>query len=101
VTGLNLNQRPYVSRIGHGNFHVVGVSSVSPVFKTRDDAEAWLNEQFGKMPDAKRPKQRTCMRCQKTFLSLGFHNRLCDCCRGASDALGDEVRPALPKARGR
>jgi hypothetical protein len=30
-----------------------------------------------------RRQQRTCLRCDRTFMSAGSHNRLCDACRGA------------------
>jgi hypothetical protein len=28
-------------------------------------------------------QQRACLRCDRTFISAGSHNRLCDACRGA------------------
>lgn len=31
-----------------------------------------------------RTKTRTCLRCSRTFISEGDHNRLCDTCRKVS-----------------
>lgn len=43
---------------------------------------------------------RPCLCCQRVFASAGIHNRMCDACRRLSNALADEVRPSLPRARG-
>ncbi|TQD37439.1 hypothetical protein ACTTAK_06655 [Rhodobacter capsulatus] len=82
-------------------FSVAGVGGKAPKFESREQAEDWLADHFETIPEEKRPKDRACMCCGKPFLSRGFHNRLCDRCRGAGSALSDEVRPALPKGRGR
>ncbi len=92
--------RPHIVSTTVG-FSVAGVGGKSPKFESREKAEDWLEGHFETIPEKKRPKNRNCMCCRKPFLSLGFHNRLCDRCRGSGGALSDEVRPQLPKGRGR
>lgn len=44
---------------------------------------------------------RACMCCGQEFESAGIHNRLCGYCRHKGDALGEDVRPSLPRGNGR
>lgn len=44
--------------------------------------------------------ERPCICCHRPFFSEGIHNRMCWSCRQQSNALADEARPALPRARG-
>lgn len=90
--------RPHIVSTSVG-YSIAGVGGKAPKFDSREQAEGWLADHFETIPEEKRPKTRTCMCCAKPFLSLGFHNRLCDRCRGIGDALGDEVRPSLPKSK--
>ena len=92
--------RPHIVSTSAG-FSVAGVGGKAPKFESREKAEDWLEGHFETIPEKKRPKNRACMCCGKEFLSLGFHNRLCDRCRATGGALSEEVRPQLPKGRGR
>jgi hypothetical protein len=42
-------------------------------------------------------QQRTCLRCDRTFLSFGPHNRLCQACRETLEASStpEEAYPLL------
>ena len=65
-------------------FQVVGLTELSPLFRTCTDAEEWLRAKLPKLPRAKRPQQLACMRCRTEFQSEGFHNRMCGPCRNVA-----------------
>ena len=94
--------RPHITSRSRGNgYGVAGVGVDVPTFPTREAAEKWLEEHYRSLPTERRPQHRACMCCGTSFLSMGFHNRLCDRCRYESDVLVEEARPRLPRARGR
>lgn len=88
---------PRVERASSRQFHVLGLMEHSPLFNTREEAEAWLKAQLAKTPLEKRPKVRACMSCGNEFLSEGFHNRLCRSCKHATDMLGEPHRPFIAR----
>ncbi len=47
----------------------------------RDDAESKLETLLTRERVRRDSQTRPCMCCEKTFLSEGKHNRLCDTCR--------------------
>ncbi|MFD1914146.1 hypothetical protein [Halodurantibacterium flavum] len=49
---------------------------VSPVFKTRGEAEGWLERHLA----GRAPASRSCMSCAAPFDSAGLHDRLCPRC---------------------
>ncbi|MEZ5752846.1 MAG: hypothetical protein R3D60_13075 [Paracoccaceae bacterium] len=78
---------PRVERMWNNCFQVMGLRHLSPEFRTRAEAEAWLARELAKR-DAPKVGPRPCLRCGKTFHSEGVHNRMCNPCRGMGDALG-------------
>ena len=72
---------PRIECCGAKDFHAVGITETSPLFKSRAEGEAWLRAHLTKVPQAKRPQTRCCMRCGSEFQSEGFHNRMCGPCR--------------------
>lgn len=90
---------PRVERLVSDNeaFQVQGIRDLSPTFRTRAQGERWLREQLAKLPSALRPRERTCLRCRETFLSEGFHNRLCAHCRSMT---ADDALPTVSLAAG-
>lgn len=90
-----------VERCGSHEFQVLGLLERSPLFDSRKDAEVWLKTKLSKLPAAKRPQRRYCLRCGAEFQSEGFHNRMCTCCR--SSAAGTDTaayRLIRPSKRG-
>lgn len=77
---------PRVERLVEGEFQALGLREFSPCFPSRKEAEHWLNEQLERVTPARKPRERCCLRCGRSFLSEGFHNRMCDPCRHVSDA---------------
>lgn len=69
-----LRERP------HGYVVVNGSGeSVSPGFRAREDALAWVELRAQVRP----PKRRPCMACGRSFESAGAHHRLCPHCARA------------------
>ena len=81
-------------------FQVVGLTEMSPLFKSRKDAGEWLEAKLPKLPQAKRPQQRACMRCRHQFQSEGFHNRMCGTCRATAADDTTAYRLIRPSSRG-
>lgn len=81
------------------SYQVAGLPGQSPLFRSRAEAECYLAAELAKVPPARRPQTRKCMCCREEFFSEGIHNRLCQSCRGKSDALGAPQRPAIPRSR--
>jgi hypothetical protein len=77
---------PRVEALPKEGFQVLGLRDLSPIFRTRQQAEDWLQLQLGGLPEWLRPRLRGCLRCSKGFESDGPHNRMCDDCRAAASA---------------
>lgn len=75
---------PQVLRVQSAEFQVIGLPALSPLFKSRAEAERYLRDEVAKLPDRQRPRERTCMSCPATFESEGPHHRLCSRCRQKS-----------------
>ncbi len=88
---------PRVERIAHGDFQALGIPDLSPRFRTRSEGEFWLRGYLSKLPSALRPRERACLRCGETFVSEGFHNRLCVGCRSLA---ADDALPTISLAAG-
>lgn len=90
---------PRVERLICGNeaFQVLGLRELSPTFRTRAEGERWLRERLATLPSALRPRERACLRCGETFVSEGFHNRLCVGCRSLA---ADDALPTISLAAG-
>lgn len=78
-------------------YHIQGLRTWSPTFRTRGEAERWLVDELSRLPPERRPQKRECMRCGDLFVSEGFHNRLCTGCR---HAMAHDVLPATALAAG-
>lgn len=78
---------PRVARIRSGEYQVVGLPQVSPVFMVRAEAQKWMRAELAKLPESRRPQQRPCLCCGATFHSEGPHHRMCNRCRLGSTLL--------------
>lgn len=82
-----MRRLPYVTPFGDGEFRVVAIDGESPIFPSRDEAAAWLEEHYAEVIDpSRRPRARDCLCCGAGFISAGFHNRLCGRCRSLGSA---------------
>lgn len=82
-----LYQAEYLNGVG---WRVVGPDGVLPEeYPSKNAACAAAGTKNAVTARAAGRVQRSCMCCQKTFLSEGKHNRLCDHCRRS----GAESRP--------
>lgn len=98
-TGPRVNRR--LGRSDKAQYCIDGIAEYSPPFDTRQEAETWLKKHLSKVPAAKRPQVRCCMRCRAEFESEGFHNRMCTSCRAnASGADTSANRLIRPSSRG-
>lgn len=68
-----------------GNYEVLGLPKVSPLFPNRPEAEKWMRTQIARLPKEQQPIDRPCMCCGATFESQHIGNRLCGICRHRSD----------------
>lgn len=75
---------PQVLRVQNAEFQVVGLRGVSPLFKSRAEAEQFLRAEIAKLPAHQRPRERACLCCGTGFESEGAHHRLCNACRHKS-----------------
>ncbi|WP_054007855.1 hypothetical protein [Cypionkella psychrotolerans] len=92
---------PRIERCGAKDFHAIGVTETSPLFKSRAEGEIWLAIHLGKVAKSKRPRIRACMRCRAEFQSEGFHHRMCNSCRAnAAGADTSAYRVIRPNSRG-
>lgn len=90
---------PHVIRMKSSAFEVVGLPDISPVFKVRAEAEKWMRNQLARLPESRRPRERTCLCCGRPFESEGPHNRMCNPCRGRAEvfaSVGSLARPSGP-----
>jgi hypothetical protein len=86
---------------GRYPYQVLGLRDQTPRFLTREIADDWLTIELAKLPEAIRPKVRSCMRCRDDFESEGFHNRMCTTCRNAAGGPDTSVyRVIRPSSRG-
>lgn len=76
-----------LSHSGRNEYEVIGLAWLSPLFRTRAEAEKHLRDALARLPDARRPCTRLCMTCGFAFQSEGLHNRLCGTCRNTSLAV--------------
>ena len=95
---------PQISGGGSGrrtvwSYQIAGLPDQSSLFRSRKEAEKYLEAELAKEPLSRRPQTRKCMCCREEFFSEGIHNRLCQSCRGKGDALGAPQRPAIPRSR--
>lgn len=86
----------FVAGQGHCLFDPDG-KRVGTAYGSAIQARARCGHQQKLADAAARRIVRPCMCCRKEFQSDGIGNRLCQNCRGASDAAGEPQRPYIAK----
>lgn len=86
----------YHSGYGHAVYDPDG-KRVGDFYKDAIQARASCAHKQRAADEAAKRIERPCMCCRAVFKSEGIHNRLCNACKGRSDALGDPVRPYIAR----
>lgn len=72
-----------VRKSGHNWAVFRGNFRISPLLSSQLVAEDWRSRE----EQSEKQQTRSCMCCQQSFVSEGWHNRLCDKCRTKSEGL--------------
>jgi hypothetical protein len=93
VSSLPVEYKHLVIRVMNRDFAIVSIPEridCPSSFRTRAKAEDWLVANLDALQNAG-VKLRLCLCCNRQFLSLGAHHRMCQPCRRLPDSDGMPV----------